>query len=95
MNRDVLTLFGCSGSLVMVLAGTPARAILPPGTMDHTSKIEMQTVSQPIAPEQAPQMSVPATGDRLKQLASSIFGCTCANCVNAVQQMIQQGTLSL
>jgi hypothetical protein len=95
MNRDVLTLLGCSGSLVMVLAGSPAKAILPPGTMENSTKIDLSTASQLIATEQAPQAAPQATSDRLKQLASSIFGCTCANCVNAVQQMIQQGTLSL
>ena len=30
MKRDLLTVLGCSGSLLMVLAGSPAKAILPP-----------------------------------------------------------------
>ena len=63
MNRDVLTLLGCSGSLAMVLAGSPAKAILPPGTLENTSKIEMQAISQPNPSEQAPQASTQATSD--------------------------------
>lgn len=94
VNRDLLTLLGCSGSLLVVLAGSPAKAILPPGAMDSI-KSDIPTVTQPIAQEEAPQVSTQATTDRFKQLAASVFGCTCANCLNAVKQMVQQGSLSL
>lgn len=95
MNRNLLTLLSCSSSLLMVCAANPAKAILPPGTLDNASKVDVLSTSQPTSSEQAPQASIQTQGDRVKQLAASIFGCTCANCVNAVQQMIQQGSLQL
>lgn len=67
MNRDLLTLLGCSGSLLVVLAGNPANAILPPGAIDGGSRIDVQTVHEPIVQE-APQVTTQAAGDRINSL---------------------------
>lgn len=67
MNRDLLTLLGCSGSLLVVLAGSPAKAILPPG-VDGSTKVDVQAVNQLIAQEEAPQVTTQATGDRINSL---------------------------
>ena len=96
MHRGVLTLLGCSSSLaVVVLTGKAVKALVPPTfTGVAAPQVETQTVTAPIAQE-TPQSSIHASTDKVRQLALATFGCTCSNCMNAVRQMVQQGTLSL
>jgi len=96
MNRAALMLVGGSVSLAFIaMTGSAAHALMPPELRGEGNlKADAQTVNQPIAPEDAPQ-SLQATDNRIKQLAQATFGCTCANCMNSVRQMIQQGQLSL
>jgi len=98
MNRPALTVLGGSASLaVIVLAGNPAHALMPPalkGDGGFSARMDTQTVRQPLAPEEIPQPAQ-AVDARIKQLAQAMFGCTCANCMNTVRQMVQQGQLSL
>ena len=96
MNRSALTLLGGSASLALiVLANNPARAMIPRDlTSDANSTANTQAVSQPLSQEEAP-LPPQEIDARIKQLAQAKFGCTCANCMNTVRQMIQQGQLSL
>jgi hypothetical protein len=61
---------------------------------DSVSRMDTQTVGQPLASEEVPE-SAQAVDARIKQLAQATFGCTCVNCMNTVRQMVQQGQLSL
>ena len=94
MNRPALTVLGGSVSLAfIVLTGNPAHALMPPELRgDGGSRVNGQTVRQPILQEEVPQ-SAQATNARIKQLAQGTFGCTCTTCMNTVRQMIQQGQL--
>lgn len=98
MNRPLLTVLGGSASLAMiVLAGHPAQALMPPelkGAGGFRASMDTPTVRQPLAAEEIPQPAQ-ATDARIKQLAQATFGCTCATCLNNVRQMVQQGELSL
>jgi hypothetical protein len=96
MNRNALILLGCSGSLAFTaIAGNAANAIMPPDYAGATgSKLDSQTVSNPMSPETAP-VSAKATEAQIKQLSQATFGCTCAVCMGKTRQMLQQGQLSL
>jgi len=95
MNRTLLTSLGCSGLLLLaVMVSSSARAMLPPVDGVSAPKTVNQTNLAP-ADESTPQMPLVSQENRIKQLAQATFGCTCANCVSAVRQMVQQGRLSL
>jgi hypothetical protein len=94
MNRTALTLLGGSASLTLIALGNPAHALMPPELRGDAGSATVRTNNSPLTQEDLPQ-SAQSVDARIKQLAQSRFGCTCANCMATVRQMIQQGQLSL
>ena len=98
MKRNLLTLLACSGSLACaVLISNAAQALIPAKPMGGAIPQfdTSATINSAVSQEEAPRISTQAVDPRIKQLAQSTFGCTCANCISATQQMVQQGVLSL
>lgn len=107
MNKNILTLLACSGSLIATIS-TPSYAIMRPGTNDGLSSSNSSPVSgvsgqeenrysNPSA-EESPQQSQPAKQSmemRFQQLSQQTFGCGCANCLTATKKMLKEGSLSL
>jgi hypothetical protein len=93
MNRTALTILGGSVSLSLVVLSNPAHALMPPELRGDAGSITAprgNSLSQGDMP-----MPTQAVDARIRQLAQSRFGCTCANCMAAVRHLIQQGQLSL
>ena len=99
MRKDLLTLLGCTGSMALVLmSGSGAKALMPPnfaGSVGVPAGIQPASAFKSTYQEDAPLSTRTSVEARLKQLAQVKLGCTCTNCINLVQQMVQQGTLSL
>ena len=96
MNKNLLTLLGCSGSLVLtILAVNPANAstrISPNPTINYNSEIAVNPGENP----DESQSSLPEiNSDKIGNLAIITLGCACAGCRTQVLQMIQQGRLIL
>ncbi|MEG3840420.1 hypothetical protein [Microcoleus sp. herbarium14] len=94
MNKNLLTLLGCSGSVaLMLLAVNPAHAstrISPNPSIEPNSEI---AVTPGINPDES-QSSLPEiNSDKIGNLATITLGCDCNGCRTQVLQMIQQGRL--
>jgi hypothetical protein len=107
MNRDALTLLGCSGSLVVaLLTANPAQAntaplrelkFVAPGAN------EIQQVNIPVAvdnldcgcTQQDSDYSSVNSSDTIGDLAIENMGCDCAGCRNIVVQSVQLGQVKL
>jgi len=99
MNREALTLLGCSGSLAFVLlAGNAAQA--------HTAAPQAGAFVGAMTPvTQTTDVSVPRTSvqpiaidpnsDTVGELAIAKFKCDCPACRVALVQLLQTGQLSL
>lgn len=94
MNRTALTLLGGSASLTLVVLSSPAHALMPPELRGDAGSITSITAPRGNSPSQGDlPLTTQSVDARIRQLAQSQFGCTCANCMAAVRQMIQQGQL--
>lgn len=96
MNKNLLTLLGCSGSVaLMLLAVNPANAstrISPNPTIEPNGEIAVN----PATNQDESQSSLPEiNSDKIGNLATITLGCDCAGCRTQVLQMIQQGRLTL
>ncbi len=94
MNRSATLLGGSTSIALIILASNPAHAMIPRDLTSTDSGMGIQTLSQPMSQPEAP-LPPQVIEARIKQLALAKFGCTCANCMNTVRQMVQQGQLSL
>ena len=98
MNRDVLTLLGCSGSLAFVmLTGHAASAEkIPPQYLGvgGPQPIDAQRVNEPLSQESPQPTALNPNSEKIGELALLKFGCQCMNCRNAVVSMIQSGSLA-
>ena len=93
MNRTALTLLGGSASLSLLVLSGPAHALMPPELRGDAGSITAPGGNSPRQGELP--LTTQSVDARIKQLAQSRFGCTCANCMAAIRQMIQRGQLSL
>ena len=96
MNKNLLTLLGCSGSLtLMLLAVNPANAstpISPIFSIEPSSEIS----ANPGIDRDESQSSLPEiNSDKIGNLAILTLGCDCNGCRTQVLQAIQQGRLSV
>ncbi|HAA30744.1 MAG TPA: hypothetical protein DCE56_27455 [Cyanobacteria bacterium UBA8553] len=107
MNKDALTLLGCSGSLVLALLTvnpaqantTPLREVefVAPGAN------EVQEVNTPVTvdnldcgcTQQDSDYSSINSSDTIGDLAIENMGCDCAGCRNMVVQRVQTGMIKL
>ncbi len=99
MNRDTLTLLGCSGSLAfMLLTGNSAQAgTVSPQYAGYAglTKTAAPTVNTPTSQETPQRSTLDPASDTIGDLAIAKFRCDCMSCRNAVVQMIQSGQLAL
>ena len=95
MNKNLLTLLGCSGSVaLMLLAVNPANASTPSQSRSIHSNSEIAV--NPDINQDESQSSLPEIkSDKIGELALIKLGCDCAGCRTQVLQMIQQGRLIL
>jgi hypothetical protein len=109
MNKNALTLLGCSGSLIIALGvanlaeadttqPSETNAAEPAGFVEITfSAPQAPSTSQLAAPFSAnPQYAnVDPASDTIGDLAITKFRCDCNACRVAVVQMLQTGQLAL
>lgn len=108
MNRDTLTLLGCSGSLVLtLLAVNPAKANTEPlrelvftSPTANTSQsdktlVAKDTVDCGCTQDNSQYSSLKADSDTVGDLAIDKYGCDCAGCRNMTIQMVQTGRLTV
>ena len=95
MNKNLLTLLGCSGSVaLMLLAVNPANASTPSQSRSINSNSEIAV--NPGTNQDESQSSLPEIkSDKIGELALIKLGCDCAGCRTQVIQMIEQGRLIL
>lgn len=94
MDKDALTLLGCSSSFALMLLAvnaTDAETVVPQNLGANTRTTAAQTVKAPIYQE-SPSFS-PASPKSIEELAIAKFGCDCPGCRARVAQMVQQGSL--
>jgi len=96
MNKNLLTLLGCSGSVaLMLLAVNPAHAstpISPNPSIDPNGQIAVNAgINQDESQSSLPEIN----SDKIGDLAVITLGCDCAGCRTQVLQTIQQGRLTL
>ena len=90
MNRNQLTLLGCSSLAFMLLAGTPINASEVPSQNLRT--IEFKAANAQENPQSAsPDLMSDTVGD----LAVAKFGCDCIGCRNQVLSMVQSNSLPM
>ncbi len=99
MNRDTLTLLGCSGSLAfMLLTSNAAKAdTLAQKYLDFVKPEAnvSQTVATPINEENPQSSSIDVASDTVGDLAIDQLGCDCSGCRNTVLQKVQSGNLTV
>lgn len=108
MNRDILTLLGCSGSLVLtLLAVNPAKANAEPlrelvftAPAANTSQAEktpfaQENINNISTQDNSKYSSLNADSDTVGDLAITKYGCDCAGCRNTVMRMAQTGQLTI
>jgi hypothetical protein len=99
MNRNTLTLLGCSSSLALVLAiGNAANAeTVEPKTLQYGNFVEVEATAPQTATPPAPAQSaeLDPNSDTVGDLAIAKFRCDCPACRVAIVQMVQAGQLSL
>jgi hypothetical protein len=92
MDRNALTLLGCSSSFAFMLLtvnATDADTVVPQNLGANTRVTTAQTVKAPIYQE-PPSFST-ASPKSIEGLAIAKFGCDCPGCRARVAQMVQQG----
>lgn len=99
MNRDALTLLGCSGSLAfMLLTSNAAKAnTLAP---EYSDFVEPQAnvsriMTTPVVQENPQFPSVDVASDTVGDIAIDQLGCDCSGCRNTVLQKVQSGNLTV
>ncbi len=96
MNKNLLTLLGCSGSLTLMLfAVNPANAsapISPNFSIEPSSEIAANLDRNQ---DESQSSLAEINSDKIGYLATITLGCDCAGCRTQVLQMIQQGRLTL
>ena len=97
MERDTLTLLGCSGSLAfMMLTGNAANAsTIPTQDAGFDSTTATQTIKAPLSQGTSQFSALDPNSDRIGDLAIARFGCDCPSCRNKIVSMIQNGSLTL
>lgn len=98
MNKDALTILGCSSSLAFMLLMSPAKAgtIAPQSVgFGATATTAAQKVDAPISQAYSQSTSLDPNSDTVGDLAIAKLGCDCPSCRNSVIQMIQSGRLAL
>jgi hypothetical protein len=108
MNRDTLTLLGCSGSLVLtLLAVNPAKANTEPlrelvftAPVANSSQAEKTPVAQDTVDcgctqDNSKYSLLDAASDTVGDLAIDKYGCDCAGCRNTVMRMAQTGQITV
>ena len=98
MNRDMLTLLGCSGSLALMLA-TGSAASADTATPQYENFVGSESsVAQPatsivqVMPQYA---TLDENSDTVGDLAIAKFHCDCPACRMAIVQLVQTGQLAL
>ncbi|MCC3410809.1 MAG: hypothetical protein JGK24_07125 [Microcoleus sp. PH2017_29_MFU_D_A] len=91
MNKNLLTLLGCSGSVALtILAVNPANAstrISPNPSIERNGEIS----ANPDINQDETQSSLPEiNSDKIGDLALITSGCNCAGCRVQVPQTIEQ-----
>lgn len=107
MNRDALTLLGCSGSLVLtLLAVNPANANPAPlrelvfeapvsnTLQDAKTPVATEAVDCSCSQDNSQYSSLDAASDTVGDMAIDKLGCDCAGCRNTVMRMAQTGQLT-
>ena len=94
MNKNLLTLLGCSGSLALILFNVnPANASTTPSHnagIKETGEIALNTgITQDDSQSSLPEIN----SEKIGNLATLTLGCDCNGCRTQVIQMIQQGRL--
>jgi hypothetical protein len=108
MNRNVLTLLGCSGSFALtLLVVSPANANAEPlRELVFTAPVAntLQEVKTPVAKDSidcgctqdnSKYSSLNVDSDTVGDLAIAKLGCDCAGCRNTVVRMAQTGQLTV
>jgi hypothetical protein len=102
MNRDTLTLLGCSSSLAFLLvAGSSANAnaaLLQEESISATASTQVTPEAQTTVPasrSNSQYSSLDPNSDTVGDLAIAKFKCDCPACRMAVVQMLQTGQLSI
>ena len=94
MNKNLLTLLGCSGSVaLMLLAVNRANAstgISPNPSIERNGEI---SANPDINQDESQSSLAEINSDKIGDLAVITLGCDCAGCRTQVLQMIQQGRL--
>ena len=91
MNKNILTLLGCSGPLALILFNVnPANASTAPS---HNAGIKESEIALNAGiTEDESQSSLPEiNSEKIGNLATLTLGCDCNGCRTQVIQMIQQG----
>jgi hypothetical protein len=103
MNKNLLTVLGCSSSLTLaLLSNNPAQANTP---------VDLTFIAPNITQTEVAEITKPrnnlidcscsnlnanlVSSDQLGDLAISQWGCDCAGCRNITLSMIQEGQLGL
>ncbi|MCC3404684.1 MAG: hypothetical protein JGK17_03670 [Microcoleus sp. PH2017_10_PVI_O_A] len=96
MNKNLLTLLGCSGSLILtLLAVNPANASTP-NSQNRSIDPNGEIAVNPGTNQDESQSSLPEiNSDKIGNLAVLTLGCDCNGCRVQVLQMIEQGRLTL
>jgi hypothetical protein len=96
VNKNLLTLLGCSGSLVLtLLAVNPANANSPI-SQNRSIDPNGEIAANPDINQDESQSSLPEiNSDKIGNLAVITLGCNCNGCRVQVLQMIEQGRLIL
>lgn len=108
MNRDTLTLLGCSGSLVLTfLAVNPAKVNAEPlrelvftaptaNTLQaEKTPVAKDTVDCGCNQDNSKYSSLNADSDTVGDMAIAKYGCDCAGCRNTVMRMAQTDQLNI
>lgn len=96
MNKNLLTLLGCSGSLALViLSVNPANASTTPSQDAGIKETSQIAVNAGISQDEG-QSSLPEINStKIGELAIITLGCDCAGCRSQVIQAIQQERLTV
>jgi hypothetical protein len=90
MNRNTLTLLGCSGVLVLALNSPAIADSLSSQTLQPGNYVGVTTTSG-----NAQNAVLDPSSDTVGDLAIAKFHCDCPACRMAVVQLVQTGQLSL
>ena len=99
MNKNRLTMLGCSGTVAaMLLASNVANAsTIPPQNAGFVGSktTSAQIVNSPLGQENSQFGALDPNSDKVGDLAIAKFGCDCPSCRNRIMTMLQTGSLTL